>query len=290
MDGLILWVNSASGAGVNSIAVDTAPSLIEQFGTITGRFTGSATFGNTTLTSIDGSDDAYNAVFQLLTGQWTSVASGGGVGSDKGRACAYKGHPYYTGSYEATADLFGFDFTSGGASDGYVYSNAMGVNDWMLSLGGVNNDTPVDVGVDGAGNVFICGWYSGLARFGANLFIHSGNDSDLDFFVAKINTSTELEDNYTPATKLLLNCYPNPFTDKLSIEYAGADAKAIKGINIYNIKGEKVQSLSFDSKTSESGLLIWNGFDSKQAKCPSGIYFIQDAEHPSQISKVLYLK
>lgn len=289
VNGIIRWVNCASGAGVNSIAVDTQPSLIEQFGTITGRYTGTAVLGNQTLNSIDGTDDAYTAVFQLLTGQWTTVYSGGGTGSDKGRACTYKGHPYYTGSFEDTADLFGFNAVSAGASDGYVLSTAYGTDDWLLTFGGTNNDTPVDVGVDGAGNVFICGWYSGLARFGANLFIHSGNDSDLDFFVAKINVSTSNEDSFSPLLTQRMKCFPNPFRTKITIELPLYTYTSDNAVSIYNIKGEKVNTILPITDGTDVEMVVWNGFDSNNQKCPSGIYLIKDMCNHAKVAKVLLL-
>ena len=289
-DGLIRWINSAPGAGVNSIAVDRSPSLIEQFGCITGRLTGNATFGIFNLSSVEGSDDAYGAVFELLTGNWTAAESGGGAGSDKGRACTYNGHPYYVGSYEATAGLFDFNVTAAGMADGYVYSAGGAGNQWLLSEGGLNNDTPTDIAVDNNGNVFICGWYSGIARFGTNLMITSGNDSDLDMFIAKINTATPNEDDLAVTTLSRTKCYPNPFVHTLKIEYhTSVITKQPAMITIYNVKGAVVQKIPARKTKDASFTAEWNGYNSKGEKCPAGIYFINTSGKNHHVKKVILL-
>jgi hypothetical protein len=289
--GDIRWLNCGIGAGVNSIAVDRTNSVIEQFGCITGRITGTAQFGSFNLSSMEGSDDAYGAVFQLLTGEWSSAEIGGGTGSDKGRACTYKNHPYYTGSFEGEADLFGYDVISGGASDGFVYSAGTSENRWLLTEGGVNNDVPTDIVVDNAGNVFICGWYSGTARFGSNIVINSGNDSDLDMFIAKINPSVSADDNIAPAVSSFIRCYPNPFKHKLVIVCDLPDAKTRTSnkLQIYNIKGEKVQSVPLTRVDDNSRQAEWDGCDSDGFRCPSGVYFVKLNDSIRGTGKVLLL-
>lgn len=286
ISGNIRWLNSGANAGVNSIAVDRTPSMIEQFGCITGRITGTAIFGDSVLNSVDGSDDAYYAVFQLLTGSWTGVAIGGGTGSDKGRAAVFSSHPYYTGNYENTASLFGFDFTAAGSSDIYVHSSSY-TDSWMLTAGGINIDTPVDIAVDNAGNVYICGWFSGLARFGSDLTVYSGNDSDLDFFIAKINPAVSFDENTIPPVKNQLICYPNPFKDRLliSTEHIKHDTR----LEIYDLKGRKIRSLCF-TRTDQNGLnTVWDGTDAHQNRCPAGVYFIKLSLSTGNSRKVLLI-
>ncbi len=275
--GNLRWLNYVAGAGVNSIAVDRAPSLIEQFGCITGRFAGSAQFGDTTLNSVIESDDAYTAVFQLLTGSWINAHSAGGTGSDKGRACTYNVFPYYTGSFEGTANLFGTHTTSAGASDAYVLKTTLAGNDWLMTAGGVNNDTPVDIAADIAGNVFVCGWYSGFARFGNELSLYSGSETDLDMFIAKLNPALSPADDETTTPHPVLSCYPNPFSDKLIVRFTPESglSKVNPCIGIYNIKGEKVGNLVLNKVETNTWQGEWDGFSAQGAKCPPGIYFLK---------------
>ena len=56
---------------------------------------------------------------------------------------------------------------------------------WAYSLGGVGNDHVADIQVDGAGNLYITGEFSGAITFGGQGFQAQGG---LDLFVAKLDT------------------------------------------------------------------------------------------------------
>jgi hypothetical protein len=75
-------------------------------------------------------------------------------------------------------------------------------------------------------------------------------------------------------TPLSLNLAPNPFKSELSIRVEGS-AKAPVRLDIFNIKGQKVQSLQTKHLTGEAAHLIWNGTDAGGRRLAAGIYFLR---------------
>lgn len=61
--------------------------------------------------------------------------------------------------------------------------------------------------------------------------------------------------------------YPNPFNPETSINFTIAEAGEVK-IEIYNIKGQKIETLVNENMKSGQHKVVWDGMD-----CPSGIYF-----------------
>ncbi|MDD3143997.1 MAG: DUF1565 domain-containing protein [Candidatus Cloacimonetes bacterium] len=82
-----------------------------------------------------------------------------------------------------------------------------------------------------------------------------------------------------PAIKLV--AYPNPFQTssniKISIpvEYSNKMTSISEtSIDIYNIKGQKVKSISFDPRSSLEQVIVWDGKDQHGNNCTSGLYII----------------
>ena len=69
-------------------------------------------------------------------------------------------------------------------------------------------------------------------------------------------------------------CYPNPFNPIVTINYEVNEDSFIK-MNIYNILGQKVNSIDYGFKTIGEHIAKWNGENSKGFKMPSGTYFIE---------------
>lgn len=82
-----------------------------------------------------------------------------------------------------------------------------------------------------------------------------------------------------PSIKLV--AYPNPFRTttniKTSIPVEGVE-RLIRysdaSIDIYNIKGQKVKTLSLDLRNSLEQVIVWDGKDQNGNNCTSGLYII----------------
>ena len=117
---------------------------------------------------------------------WAERLGGGGIDAGSSIAVDGSGNVYTTGAFSGTAD---FDpgsgttnLTSAGLSDVFVSKlTSAGALGWAKGLGGSGIDTGVGIAVDGSGNVYTTGAFSGTADFDpgsgtANLTSAGGTD------------------------------------------------------------------------------------------------------------------
>lgn len=69
-----------------------------------------------------------------------------------------------------------------------------------------------------------------------------------------------------------LTAYPNPFNPDVSISFALARAETAS-VEIFNLRGQKVNTLADGRLASGKHVLIWNGKDERGNSVASGIYF-----------------
>lgn len=106
-----------------------------------------------------------------------------------------------------------------------------------------------------------------------------------DFFV--LSTDEKAPD--LPVTELL-NAYPNPFNPETYILFTLAEPDHVT-INIYNIKGQKVQTVVNDFLAKGKHRFAWQGDDKHSRNLSSGVYLYQmiTSEY-NKTKKVLMLK
>jgi hypothetical protein len=92
-----------------------------------------------------------------------------------------------------------------------------------------------------------------------------------DLPVAKINIGADQ-----------VKFYPNPFTDRLTIEINLTEPKHLE-VNIYDLSGKLVCNL-FNRKAGTSETLFWDGTNSQGAKVNSGIYLLRTNEMIGKIA------
>ena len=84
--------------------------------------------------------------------------------------------------------------------------------------------------------------------------------------------------------------YPNPFNAKTTIKFELKEDSYIE-LEIYNMKGQKVQSLFTGRKDKGFHHILWNGLDVNDKNVSSGIYFVQlKTENSSALNKLILLK
>lgn len=105
-----------------------------------------------------------------------------------------------------------------------------------------------------------------------------------------INTGTATDDNAIPELSALsMICYPNPFSGVLDLEYSLKEPADV-AITIYNLKGQKVNTLHSGSKTAGTWKAEWDARDTHGARCAPGVYlFMLHAGDQSKAVKAILL-
>jgi len=154
---------------------------------VTGDFSGTATFGDSTLIS-KGSSDVYVVKYNFEGDVlWARSGGGSSVDQSSGITTDANGNVYVTGGFTNTSTFGSTSLVSLGSFDAFVVKySATGSLVWATSGGGTDNDQSTDISSDAAGNVYITGYYQGTGYFGsATLFGHPNNSS----FIVKYNAA-----------------------------------------------------------------------------------------------------
>ncbi|MFK0735535.1 MAG: DUF4114 domain-containing protein, partial [Gloeotrichia echinulata HAB0833] len=180
-----LWAQKLGGTltdvGVG-IAADAAGNSY-----VTGFFSGTASFGSTSLTSA-GDSDAF--VTKLDTnGNVLWAQNFGGTLSDQGWGVTVDstGNIYGTGTFSGTASFGSTTLTSAGDSDAFITKlDTNGNVLWAQNFGGTSADKSVGITSDGAGNTYATGTFLGTASFGSTTLTSAG---DSDAFITKLDST-----------------------------------------------------------------------------------------------------
>jgi len=97
------------------------------------------------------------------------------------------------------------------------------------------------------------------------------NDVTYPFLVSAIPFVGN-EDEVSPHPALTLHASPNPFRSTVSLQYRLDKAGPAK-LEIYNLKGQKVWTVSDEKKPAGLFSVTWNGLDKSGNQVPNGIYF-----------------
>jgi len=88
---------------------------------------------------------------------------------------------------------------------------------------------------------------------------------------ANVTTAND-EAQFVPLPNGLLNIYPNPFRTAASIKYS-LKPSDLGYLQIYNVKGEKVNEQRLSGSSEQEHTVFWNGQNMSGENCSAGIYF-----------------
>ncbi|MBW6513443.1 MAG: T9SS type A sorting domain-containing protein [Candidatus Syntrophosphaera sp.] len=269
--GNIQWVLPSCNAGAINISADHYDPVDQEHAVI-GRVTGTGTIGNTTLNSVDGSDDIYIAWFDSF-GNWTNVEHYGGPGSDKGRAIDIGSETAELCSFAGQVDFGGTTLYGNGYWDiGILQSQHA-----PISARSVNSDVGTDIKAFGPGKFIVTGWFSGALKFGSHI-LDSGSEANLDVFVAVYDRLATSVDDQTVQVRPGLAAHPNPSFGGFTIE-----AKNSTRIDVYNLRGQLVRRLQPEAENKGVGLFRWDGRDRLAQRCPAGVYLLRSDQSSSRV-------
>ncbi len=101
------------------------------------------------------------------------------------------------------------------------------------------------------------------------------------------------DDDYQPALvkTALHGNYPNPFNPETTISFTIANDSENATISIYNIKGERVNTITNDVYTKGEHSVVWKGNDYNGNAVASGVYFYRlDTDTHSDAKKMILMK
>ncbi|KQC09013.1 MAG: hypothetical protein APR54_13145 [Candidatus Cloacimonas sp. SDB] len=113
-----------------------------------------------------------------------------------------------------------------------------------------------------------------------------------NYYMQKVDLSDYVEAGEIGVitSKISLSCYPNPFNPSTTISFSIQDDSDVE-LSIFNIKGQKVKTLTEDVYGKGQYQISWNGKNNEGNQVSSGIYFYQlNANGKVITSKVLLLK
>ena len=207
--GAIAWTVQAGGELFDSaegVADDGVGGAL-----VTGYFSGTASFGSTSLTS-RGSSDAF-VMHITASGDVDWAIQAGGTSGDYGAGIAHDGAggAFVTGSFGDNASFSSTSLTSSGFSDAFVmHVTAAGAIHWTVQASATYNARGFGVAYNGAGGALVTGDFQGIASFGSRTLTSLGNDASC--FAALLIPPPDLPmppPPRSPAPAQLLAWYPS---------------------------------------------------------------------------------
>ena len=182
------WAKKTGGTSADiaeRVAVDPRGNVF-----IAGKFTGSFTFGNTSVSS-SGIQDIFVAKYDALGNLlWVKTAGGSLVDEGLAVSCDLSGNVVITGHFRLQA-TFGTTVINGADKENFYVAkySSNGTFMWVKNASGPGKSIGKGVEFDNLGNVLVTGYYEDTCTFGTNTLISPGFKN---VFLAKYSPSGAL--------------------------------------------------------------------------------------------------
>lgn len=166
-----------------SVGVDAAGNIY-----FTGSFGWRIEFGGSELVS-NGSSDVFLARFDRNGNHlWSHSYGSAGYESSQQLCVDAAGNVVIIGGFSSPIDFGGGNLNSHGGVDGFIVKfNSSGVWQLNTAIGGAGQDTGLGVAIDGTGNIYATGYFTGTVTVGALAPIVSAGGNDV--WIVKLNSS-----------------------------------------------------------------------------------------------------
>jgi hypothetical protein len=241
---------SSDGAEGKGIVADNNGNIYT-----VGYFTGSITFGSTTLNASASTDVDLFIAKHTSSGALKWVKKYGSTLEDKATSITISsdGRLYLTGFFNGSISLGSTTLNSAGGSDVFwARIDTAGTIIWAFNGGGTGDDYGNDIEADFAGNLYLTGSFQNSASFTSTTLNSSGGD---DIFLSRINSSG------TCMWSVKAGGSSNDYSNALSTDLAG-DCYITGGFrSTCDFSGTSLSSMgdvdAFAAKYNTAGNLTW---------------------------------
>jgi hypothetical protein len=263
-DGVHQWSKSFGGTHIDigiATAADAAGGVV-----ITGYFSSTVNFGGDDLTTNIPSTDIYLAKFGPNGAhQWSQGF--GSIPTDVGYDVAFDsgGNIVLTGTFSDTVSFGGADLISVGSWEGYLAKfDGSGGHIWSKRYGGTEQDWSFALGLDGADNIVVTGFFEGTANFGGSNLASAGS---VDMFLAGFDAGGAHQWSHSfgdvdddQGLRIAVDAAGNSFVTgwfEGTVDFGGGDLTTVNGNDIflakYDASGAHQWSQCFGGEGNDAG-------------------------------------
>lgn len=182
-----LWANQPGGTGSGSGCAIATNNNGNSY--VTGGFSGTATFGSTTLISSGGVDIFIAKLDTNGNYLWAKQAGGAAYDQGFGIATDSNGNTYVTGRFLSAATFGSISLVNSSTTYSDIFITKLDTNGnflWAKKAGGTSYDEGSGIATDDNGNSYVTGYFSVTITFGTTLLTSSGGG---DIFIAKLDSN-----------------------------------------------------------------------------------------------------